>query len=400
MAAPRLTTPEARAALSAFLAAPGRATIEPLLRACREFVLVQARSWRAAALSLQDRCREILSEMFLILMEDLQTSRMPAPDSLLGYVALRLRRLTRPHRSWAVAFGLADDLPDVGRCDFTPLRLDLVREIVGEVRAALATEPREETRRLEFLFIHVQPDLAWASRALALAAGDPVERRYETDKKRHQGFHREIRDRFDHLRSGDWRDVAAWSPGERRHLAWAIIDLSAAEAERLGTDRYQALARWREHPDLASTDPRLLGDVLPHGLQALADLHRRQRLPERGGAREPATPLFDEPDLFTLLFQSEMLRGQAVQEPVAAYGGAGPAKAPLAPGHLRMAEPSVDSPGKGRRARRTVGAISEVTAEDPLTAFDQALADILAWGVPLLERPGAARARYPLGGEA
>ncbi len=237
--------------------------MEPLLLACREFVLVQAAAWRQAGMALQDRCREILSEMFLLLMEEVDGGRLPRPDSLLAYLALRLRRLTRPKSGRVTAFGLEPDLPEVGRCELTPFRRDLMREIVRAVRLALIGEAREDTRTLEFLFIHVRPELAWASRQLARREGKDPEARQESDKKRHQAFHRGIRERFDDLRSGDWREVAGWSAGERSHLAWSIIDLAAEEARHLGESAYQALESWRDDAAGANDDPGLVADLPP-----------------------------------------------------------------------------------------------------------------------------------------
>ncbi|NLI79225.1 MAG: hypothetical protein GX442_22620 [Candidatus Riflebacteria bacterium] len=273
MPVPRLNSPAAQEALAAFLARPDRRTVEPLLLACREFVLVQAAAWRQAGMALQDRCREILSEMFLLLMEEVDGGRLPRPDSLLAYLALRLRRLTRPKRERALAFGLEPDLPEVGRCELTPFRRDLVREIVGAVRRALLSEAREDTKALEFLFIHVRPELAWASRQLARRDGKEPETRQEADKKRHQAFHRGVRDRFDDLRSGDWREVAGWSAGERSHLAWSIIDLAAEEARHLGESHYQALESWRDAATPATDDPGLVADLVPRCLQAMSAAH-------------------------------------------------------------------------------------------------------------------------------
>lgn len=232
-------------ALSSFLAAPDRG-VDGLLTAFGPFVMDQARFWQRSCLSFTDRCREILTELFLILIEDIRVEKVNRPESVLSYLNLRLRRLTRPASSRAIPFGLADDLPDSGRCGFTPLRLEIVRELAGCTRSALVNDPHEATRLLEFLFIHIAPDLASASRFLALATGAQAESRIEADKKRHQAFTRQLRSRFESMESGDWRDVSNWSGGERSHLAWRLISFTRHERSLMGEPLAIALEEWRD----------------------------------------------------------------------------------------------------------------------------------------------------------
>ncbi len=232
-------------ALSSFLAAPERG-VDGLLSAFGPFVMDQARFWQRSCLTFTDRCREILTELFLILMEDIRVEKVNRPESVLSYLNLRLRRLTRPTPSRAAPFGLADDLPDSGRCGFTPLRLEIVRELTECTRSALVNDPHEATRLLEFLFIHIAPDLASASRFLAVAAGAQAESRIEADKKRHQAFTRQLRSRFESMKIGDWRDVSNWSGGERSHLAWRLISFNRSERSEMGEPLAAAVEEWRD----------------------------------------------------------------------------------------------------------------------------------------------------------
>lgn len=232
-------------ALSSFLAAPERG-VDGLLNAFGPFVMDQARFWQRSCLTFTDRCREILTELFLILIEDIRVEKVNRPESVLSYLNLRLRRLTRPAPSRATPFGLADDLPDSGRCDFTPLRLEIVRELTGCTRSALVNDLHEATRLLEFLFIHIAPDLASASRFLAVATGTQAESRIEADKKRHQAFTRQLRSRFESMKSGDWRDVSNWSGGERSHLAWRLISFARHERSAMGEPLATAVEEWRD----------------------------------------------------------------------------------------------------------------------------------------------------------
>lgn len=232
-------------ALSSFLAAPERG-VDGLLNAFGPFVMDQARFWQRSCLTFTDRCREILTELFLILIEDIRVEKVNRPESVLSYLNLRLRRLTRPTPSRATPFGLTDDLPDSGRCCFTPLRLEIVRELTECTRSALVNDPHEATRLLEFLFIHIAPDLASASRFLAVATGAQAESRIEADKKRHQAFTRQLRSRFESMRSGDWRDVSNWSGGERSHLAWRLISFTRFEQSKMGESMAAAVEEWRD----------------------------------------------------------------------------------------------------------------------------------------------------------
>jgi len=340
-------TIEMTTALARFLDDPGRETIEQFLANSKEFILVQAKRWRNAGLPFVDRCREIMSELFLILMEDVIAGKAVKPVSLLAYLALRLRRLTRPKSGKAVPFGLDTDLPETGRCSFTPFRVELVMEIVGSVRHALVCESHPETRSVEFLFLHVRPELNWASRLLSKAASLSPDTRLETDKKRHQAFNRALRSRFEGIRCGDWRDIASWSAGERSHLAWSIIELSTTETARLDQSALEALEKWREDPEQASAEPETVAVMLPRYLKVLSEIHH--------------APAF------------------AVGEPASSYGSMAPDEDVLEM-LFRMASPS---PSNLKHVSSLVPIASKPgepsTADDENSAFSLALAEVLDW---------------------
>jgi hypothetical protein len=286
-------------AIEAFLADPAPSAVRRVLECSEWFIVNQARRWAASGMVFADRCRELLAEMFLILVEQVTPGRVTHPKGVLAYVALRLRRLTRPGRARECPFGLAGDLDGVGRSGFTPSRLALVEALVSAVRQVLATDPHRETRRLETLFLHVRPELAWASRHLAAGTVTDPQQRYEADKKRHQGFCRTLRTAFEEIPHGDWQEVQEWSAGERSHLAWSIISLADWELHGLAADDLQALADWRDRDrvpgDAAAVGLSLIDRLVDH----LAKVHLTSRLARSGVTaplvQETAAP-YGEPD--------------------------------------------------------------------------------------------------------
>ncbi len=344
-------------ALSEFLAAPGNG-VDRLMDACGPFVLGQARLWQRSRMPFIDRCREILTEIVLILLEDIRPDRAAQPASVLAYLSLRLRRITRPYPSKATPFGLSGDLPDRGRCDFTPMRLDLVRELTGYTRSALLNDPHEATRSIEFLFIHIAPDLAAASRFLAIAGGTDPEARVEADKKRHQAFTRQLRRQFEALESGDWRDVANWSGGERSHLAWRLISFTHIERAKLGDPLATALESWRDAPQPYRSETSRAGLILP-AIESLAGMYPPLRVTER-----PA--------------------GHLVAEPAAPYGAAeevDPLAQLLMPGSARTQIRSLrqDADEYGSAPVETLAESDDESVEAAARAYLEAVKSVRSW---------------------
>ncbi len=235
--------------LHGFLAAPGPESAFALIMKCQSYLCNIAGSWREANLSRIDKIRELASEMLLVLLEDFDRTRVVHPRSILAFVHQRLKRLTRPHRSRETAFGLTDSMPEVGRVNFTPVRREFAEEIFQTVRGFLKGYPDENASQLAFLFVHVFPEVPWASRMLAEREGSEFSRRLEADKKRLATFNQSLRAQFKHLSCGDWREVTEWSSGERSHLAWRIISISPAEVEAAVEPDLIILDGWRERID-------------------------------------------------------------------------------------------------------------------------------------------------------
>lgn len=289
-------------ALQKFLAQPGPETAFALIVSCRGYLNNIAASWRELSLSREEKIRELASEMLLILLEDFNAGRALHPRSVLAFIHQKLKRLTRPYHTRETAFGLAGDLPEVGRAGFTPLRLAFADEIFATVRDFLAGYPDANTAQLAFLFMHVFPEVPWASRLLADHEGADPARRLEADKKRMASFNQNLRIRFRDLRNGDWRDITEWSGGERSHLAWRIISISPVEIEHETEADLQLLDAWREGID--RRQPQTQHNLLA-ALQVFSSLRRQRSVAavseSQTLAAEEAAPWGDTPDLLLQL---------------------------------------------------------------------------------------------------
>lgn len=247
-------------AVSEFVSNPSPPKAMRVIDNCRNFVIKHAVDWQNNHMSMFERVREIMAEMFLILLEDFRPEKSGDCFSLLSYLGLKLRRLTRPRQIRSIAFGLSSDMADLGRHHFSPLRLQLTGEIVLAVRSTLAAQAEQQTGLLEFLFIHVFPEITWASRVISSFTGEVCETRHEADRKRHQTFNRTLREKFNYLQSGDWREIHDWSSGERSYLAERIIDFVPKDFADDFSDELERLDRWRskidKHAEVAAEEIR------------------------------------------------------------------------------------------------------------------------------------------------
>ncbi len=283
------------ASLTAFTRKPTADSAFRLITSCRDFICRQAMRWREPALSLSDKMREIMSEMLLILLEDFDPARITHPNSVLAYLQAKIMRLTRPeYKRRLVLLDNCDELAS-GRCNFSPGRLHLAEEIFVILRRTLLGWHDYETARLEFLFIHVYPEIRWISRLTASHTGEDENARIECDKKRHQSFNRSLRNELSRLQNGDFSEIMNWSSGERSHLAWRLISIAPAEiADECESDR-QKLAEWRESIDRRqsqSTQQLLIAEKLLKSMKAT----RKILLEAAHTAAEDAAPYGDEPD--------------------------------------------------------------------------------------------------------
>jgi len=282
------------ASLTAFTRKPSADTAFRLITSCRDFICRQAMRWREPALSLSDKMREVMSEMLLILLEDFDPARITHPNSVLAYLQAKIMRLTRPdYKRRLVLLDNCDEIVS-GRCNFSPERLRLAEEIFMILRRTLLGWHDYETARLEFLFIHVYPEIRWISRLVASHSGEDENARIEYDKKRHQSFNRSLRNELSRMQNGDFKEILSWSSGERSHLAWRLINIAPAEIASEHESQHQKLAEWRETVDRRQPQPiQLL--VVAEKLLASMKSTCKKLLPTAGVAEEPAS-YGDEPD--------------------------------------------------------------------------------------------------------
>jgi len=238
--------------IAAFAQSPNPAKAMAIIGACQPFVVKQAYSWQNSQMSMFERMREIMAEMFLILLEDFRGESAKEPQSMLSYLNLKLRRLTRPPTSKATAFGLVSDMADLGRCEFKPGHLQLTREIVAAVRKNLAEQSFKISGLLELLFIHVYPEIAWASCLVAIRFGENIEARHDADRKRHLVFNRKLRQSMNLLPSGDWREIHDWSSSARMYLAERIIEFAFSDLTPEANLSLPAFNQWRQNFDKKS----------------------------------------------------------------------------------------------------------------------------------------------------
>lgn len=284
--------------------------IAQIFRGFRPLVLHHAGGWINSGLSFKDRCREILSEIFLILTLEFDPSKAANTGSAFSYLSLRLRRMTRPKGSRDIPFGLAGDLPDKGRLNFTPMRMEMVSDMVRCIRRCLVQERHEQIRLLEFIFIHINPELAWISRLIASKSGENVRKRLESDKKRHQRFNRLLRSAFDGIVTGDWREIRDWSRGERSHLAWKIVSFSPAERCALASNALELLETWRDETEIASFSMHDKFSAVQHAIGGFSKLYQTSWIPDK--FYEEAAPYgdaIDEDLLAELLLPSGCVAG-------------------------------------------------------------------------------------------
>lgn len=174
---------------------------------------------------------------------------------MFAYLHAKIMRLTNPYNKRRLIFLDDCDKIESGRYCFSPGRLQLAEEIFIILRRCLLGCASPDTAQLEFLFIHIYPEIRWISRLLARQSGKDETAQIEADKKRHQSFNRSLRSALRDLRNGDFSEVMSWSSGERSHLAWRLIDIAPAEiSEKLENERL-LLSEWRENIERRQPQP-------------------------------------------------------------------------------------------------------------------------------------------------
>ncbi|PKL49523.1 MAG: hypothetical protein CVV42_05945 [Candidatus Riflebacteria bacterium HGW-Riflebacteria-2] len=287
------------ATLTEFTGKPTANSAFRLITSCRDFICRQAMRWREPMLSLSDKMREIMSEMLLILLEDFDPARISHPNSVLAYLQTKIMRLTRPEHKRRLLFIENYDEIASGRCNFSPERWRLAEEIFVILRRTLLGWHDYETTRLEFLFIHVYPEIRWISRLAASHSGEDEKARIECDKKRHQSFNRCLRNELAELQNGDFSEIMSWSSGERSHLAWRLINIAPAEIGNEFENERRQLADWRENIDRRQSQTLSNLAVAEKLLESMKST--RKDLLQIAHVAEEAAPYGEEPDTLVQL---------------------------------------------------------------------------------------------------
>jgi len=281
-----------------FIKQPGPASALSVINSLKGMIINMAASWRLKGASQSDKMREIMSEMLLILLEDFAPERSAGANSIAAYLKMKLKRLTHPDAQRETPFGSAFDMGELGRCNFSGLRLQLADEICATVRRCLLGYSDPGTSLLEFLFIHVYPEINWASRLIAQRQGLDEITAVNADKKRHARFNNLLRNELQNLNSGDLHDISDWSGGERSHLAWKIIGISLKEVEEKQADVLPVLDKWRETIDRRQPQPV---DMLDTAELVLGSMKRLRQKNFQLLAAEEAEPYGGTPDILLQL---------------------------------------------------------------------------------------------------
>ncbi len=245
------------AAVNSFLARPNAENALQFINSNKKMIINMARAWYCRHISLEEK---IMSELLLILLEDFSADKVKHPHALLSFLYMKIRRLTHNQRRFEMAFGSSADMSELGRCNFCAMRLDLVEEIFQTVRRCILQAVDPGTGLLEFLFIHVYPEVNWASRLLAQESGLDEITRLNADKKRHARFNSLLHSELKKLKSGEFHEIKEWSGGERSHLAWRLISISPEELDATGIESLEFLEHWRETID--RRQPQLVSNLV------------------------------------------------------------------------------------------------------------------------------------------
>ena len=289
-------------ALVSFISMPTPASAFEVIKSCKSYIVNIASSWRSPNLTREDKIRELMTEMLLILLEDFDASRLNHPNSVLLYTHKKLKRLTHQSNKLQPIFIDPHDLEETGRYNFSPSRLELSEEIYQTIRRCLLCNIDNEMSLNTFLFIHVYPEIAWTSRLIAQYKNIDPGTRLEADKKRHARFNAMLKAEFALLQNGDWHEISTWSGGERSHLAWRIINISPAEVTGEAEKLLTSLEQWRETID--RRQPQTLND-LENAINLLASMKQVYRNRKNLMiAAEEAAPYGEEADLLLQIIGS------------------------------------------------------------------------------------------------
>lgn len=218
---------------------------------CHKYISITASKWHQPDMTRKDKINEIITEMYLILLEDFSSGKAITCQSAFAYLDSKLRRLVNPARKHFFS-DLTDISPTLLSTQnlFTIDKVNMIEEIVRIIRKNVLEDSLNNSGLVPFLFIHIYPKIHWISQLLAEKENSSVDTRYEADAKRLNRFNNQLRKEFNKLVNGDWHDILNWSQTERRHLAWKIISISPKEVELNAAEDLNLVDNWRDNFDI------------------------------------------------------------------------------------------------------------------------------------------------------
>lgn len=289
---------------------------------CYKYIVIKAFKWRLPGVRRRDKIFDIMAEMYLVLLEDFCGCKSEACKSALAYLDLKIKRLINPGRKH-----IFSDIDEVLPESFSTVdsltyeKLSMIDEIVSAVRRLCVLNCDSNNGLVPFLFIHIFPQIRWISEIMASKEKIAAEQRYEADVKRIKRFNAKLRESFNFIKSGDWREILNWGTLERRHLAYKITTISPKEIFADTTDDLEKLDNWRDNFDVSQKqDCEKLGNAE----KVLLSMNRH--FSEKGDANvvsEEALPWGTVPDILSMLLGKVVVDKGFVTEEAGGYAGFG-----------------------------------------------------------------------------
>ncbi|NLM16312.1 MAG: hypothetical protein GX221_01155 [Candidatus Riflebacteria bacterium] len=219
-------------AFAEYLVNPAASKAFDFVKTLQGYIASKAAKWQAVDMAFQDKVKEIITEILLILLEDFTAKKAPSVDAAFVYIDKKLRRLVMPYKRKEILIPAFDESLSCQSSPsplFTYARLNSVEKIKKSARINLCSLGKLEQSLPVFLFLHVYPDIASISRIIALGEETDPSMAFERDRKRVYRFNKALRDDLQKRENIFSYDLQEWSLPERRHLAWRIIDIAPTE---------------------------------------------------------------------------------------------------------------------------------------------------------------------------
>ena len=308
-------TPAQFTAYDNFIKNPSPQNALNLVISCHNYISVLATKWRQPNLTRKVKINEIISEMYLILLEDFSSGKAINRQSAFAYLDSKLRRLVNPAKQHF--FSNIDEIsPNTFSSldSFTYEKISMTKEIVKIIRRKLIEETFDDTGLVLFMFIHIYPKIHLISELLAKKENIPVEIRYEADAKRIKRFNNSLRIRFNSLSTGNWREILDWNHAERSHLAWKIISICPEEVDSETAKCLTSIENWRETFDINNSQNLDNLKLAEKVYKSMVEVYSKEN-PEQMVAEE-ANFWGNPTDVISMLIGDFYSQKQQLEEPI------------------------------------------------------------------------------------